>query len=230
MSTLTRALAVYAHPDDPEVACGGTLIGWAREGVDISVLVVSRGEKGSLDPHADPDELAATRLHEAAAADRVLGVRERRNLGLADGEIENTTTLREMLVQAVREFRPEVVLTHDPTATFFGSGYVNHHDHRELGWAVLDSCAPAAASPLYFPGTGPPHQVHAVYLSGTLEPDTFIDVSASLEAKAEALSCHRSQLGDRLELVGDLVKESTAEQGRREGLGHAESFRVLRFS
>ncbi|KAA0232536.1 MAG: N-acetyl-alpha-D-glucosaminyl L-malate deacetylase 1 [Acidimicrobiales bacterium] len=230
MSTPTRALAVYAHPDDPEVACGGTLIGWARDGADILIVVVARGEKGSLDPEVDPEKLASIRLAEAAAADRVLGVRERLNLGLADGEIENTTTLREELVRAVREFRPEVVLTHDPTAVFFGSGYVNHHDHRELGWAVLDSCAPSAASPLYFPGTGPAHQVRAVYLSGTLEPDTFIDVSGSLEAKAEALSCHSSQLGDRLDLVGDLVRESTAEQGRREGLGHAESFRVVTFS
>ena len=228
--TPSRALAVYAHPDDSEVACGGTLIRWARAGAEVFIVVAARGEKGSREADADPEELAAVRLREASAADEVLGVGERMNLGCGDGEVENSAALREQLVVAVRQYRPDVVLTHDPTAVFFGSGYVNHHDHRALGWAVLDSCAPAAASPLYFPKAGPPHQVRAVYLSGTLEPDTFVDVSSALEAKARALRCHSSQLGDRLELVQDLVEDRAAEEGRRAGLDYAEGFRVLRFS
>ena len=51
-----RALAVYAHPDDPEVSAGGTLARWAAEGAEVWVLVTTRGDKGTSDPTVDPDE------------------------------------------------------------------------------------------------------------------------------------------------------------------------------
>ena len=91
--------------------------------------------------------------------------------------------------------RPDTVVCPDPTALYFGAGYVNHRDHRICGFAVLDTVAPAASSPLYFPEQGPPHQVERVYLSGTLHPDTAVDIGLVLERKSRALSCHRSQVG-----------------------------------
>ena len=42
-----RVLAVYAHPDDPEISCGGTLARWAKGGSEVHVLICTRGEKGS---------------------------------------------------------------------------------------------------------------------------------------------------------------------------------------
>ncbi len=103
-------------------------------------------------------------------------------LGYPDGESENDLGLRAQLVEMVRRLRPDTVVCPDPTALYFGAGYVNHRDHRICGFAVLDTVAPAAASPLYFPDRGPPHQVQRVYLSGTLNPDTAIDIGPAWTA------------------------------------------------
>lgn len=225
-----RALAIYAHPDDTEVACGGTLAAWADAGAEVHLVICTRGEKGTADPDVRPDELAARRAAEVAAAAEVLGLAGHRMLGYPDGEIENTVELRRQLVACVRELRPEVVLGHDPTAVFFGSGYVSHHDHRTVGWATLDACAPAAASPLYFPDAGPPHRVTTLVLTGTLEPDAWVDVTAFLDRKVEALRCHRSQLPDDASLVADAVRSRAAEAGELAGVAYAEVFRALRLA
>ena len=64
----TRALAIYAHPDDPDVSCGGTLATWAQAGCDVRVLLCTDGGKGTLDPDVDPRALAVQRAAEAAEA------------------------------------------------------------------------------------------------------------------------------------------------------------------
>ncbi|HVF74395.1 MAG TPA: PIG-L family deacetylase [Acidimicrobiales bacterium] len=223
-----RALAVYAHPDDPEVSCGGTLARWAAAGAEVHVVVVGQGDKGSSDPAADPAALAQRRAAEAAAAAAVLGLAGHQLLGIPDGEVDNTAELRRALVGIVRDIRPEIVVCPDPTAVFFGRRYFNHRDHRELGWATLDAVAPAAASPHYFPDAGAAHQVEAVYLSGTLEPDAWIDISDAVDRKAEALMCHESQLGEPGEWLRQVVRQRAEEAGRQAGVDYAEGFRLLR--
>jgi len=111
---------------------------------------------------------------------------------------------------------------------FFGDSYFNHRDHREVGWAVLDAVAPAAATPLYFPEQGPPHHVGAVLLSGTLAPDAWVDVTTTIEQKVAAVACHQSRLGDDPDLVRELLRARTAEAGAQVGVAHAESYRRLR--
>ena len=220
---MQRVLAVYAHPDDPEVSCAGTLARWADEGAEVHLVICARGDKGSHDPDVDPVELTRVRGAEAEAAAAVLGLTSHENLGLPDGEVDNTLELRARLVERIRAVRPDVVVSCDPTAVFFGSRYVNHHDHRGAGFAVLDACAPAASSPLYFPEAGAPHRVSTIYLSGTLQPDTWEDIGSTLDRKVEALRCHRSQVGEDLELI----RRRAASAGAEAGLAHAEAFRVL---
>lgn len=225
-----RVVAVYAHPDDHEISCGGTLARWAGGGAEIHVVLGTRGDKGSSDPDADPDALAEHRAAEVAGAAAALGVTSVEHLGHPDGELENTVEVRGAIVAVLRRVRPDVVVCPDPTAVFFGDGYVNHHDHRAVGWATLDAVAPMAASPLYFPGAGPAHQVAAVYLSGTFEPDVFVDIAATLDAKVDALLCHRSQLGEDHGWLRELVQRRASETGRQAGIDYAESFRRLRFA
>lgn len=225
-----RVLAVYAHPDDHHVACGGTLATWARAGAEVHVLVATRGEKGSADPDERPEALAARRADEVAAGAAALGLAEVVQLGHDDGELENTSELRGELVAAIRRVRPDVVVGADPTAVFFGDGYVNHHDHRSLGWATLDALAPMAGSPLYYPEAGPPHQVATAYLSGTLVPDVWVDVAAALDAKVAGLLCHRSQLGGGGEWLARFLRQRAEEAGRAVGLPSAEAFRRLRLA
>ncbi len=100
---------------------------------------------------------------------------------------------------------------------FFGDSYVNHHDHRALGWAVLDVAGAMAAGALYEPSAGPPHQLSTLLLAGTLEPDTWVDIGATIDAKLGALRCHESQVGEGVDVVADLVEARAAEAGRHAG-------------
>ncbi len=222
-----RALAVFAHPDDPEVGCGGTLARWALAGTDIHLVIANLGDKGSADPDVDPAALAEHRAEEVARAAEVLGIASVEHLGHPDGEIDNDVDLRARITSIIRERRPEALVAPDPTAVFFGNSYVNHRDHRQLGWAVLDSLVPAA-SPLYVPDAGPAHQVGLVLLSGTLEADAWIDISDVLDRKVAAVACHASRLGEDPALVAELLEVRAAEEGHRSGLAHAEAFRRLR--
>ena len=227
-TTPERALAVYAHPDDPEVACGGTLGRWAALGCEVHLVIACRGEKGSFDASTDPDRLAAGRADEVARAAEVLQLTSVEHLGYPDGEIENDASLRSRLIEVVRRQRPDALVAPDPTAVFFGDSYVNHRDHRQLGWALLDTIVPAA-SPLYAPEAGAAHQVGLVLLSGTLEADAWVDIGDVLPTKVAAVACHESRLGGDPDLVAELLEQRAAEEGRRAGIAHAEGFRRLRF-
>jgi len=225
-----RVLAIYAHPDDPEISAGGTLARWSDAGADVHVLITTRGDKGSNDPDADTEALARTRVEETAAAALVLGVTPH-HLDHPDGELADDLALRLELVRHVRTVRPDVVCCPDPTAVFFGDGYFNHRDHRVTGWAVLDAIAPAASNPHYFPELRAEgldvHAVSAVYLSGTLEPNTWVDITATLERKIEALFCHTSQLEETGEWFRQFLRDSAEAAGRAAGVTYAEAFRRL---
>jgi LmbE family N-acetylglucosaminyl deacetylase len=221
------ALAVYAHPDDADVACGGTLARWAAAGTAVHLIVCTDGGKGTFDPAANPVELAALRSSELAESSALIGLSSVTNLGYPDGELSDSHEFRRTLVESVRRLRPDVVCGHDPSAIFFGQDYFNHRDHRIAGTALLDAVSPAAALPLYFPDAGPPHQVATVLLSGTLEPDEWIDVSDTMDVKAAAVECHRTQFAEPGGWAGDAVRRRAAEEGRRAGASFAEGFRRL---
>lgn len=224
-----RALAVYAHPDDPEVSCGGALARWSKAGTEVYAVVATRGDKGSTDPATDPEALVHQRAEEVAAAAEVLGLAGVEHLGHPDGELAAVPHLVRQLVGVLRRLRPDVVVGVDPTAVFFGDAYVNHVDHRCIGWATLDAVAPAASSPLYFPEEGQAHQVTTMLLSGSLEPDVWVDVGTTLETKVQAMFCHRSQLTpDAGEWLGDFVHQRAADEARKTGVRYAEGFRRLR--
>ncbi|MEI7858543.1 MAG: PIG-L deacetylase family protein [Acidimicrobiales bacterium] len=223
-----RALAIYAHPDDPDVSCGGTLAAWSAAGCEVHTLICTDGGKGSSDPHVEPKILIARRADEAAAAGAVLGLSGQGFLGVPDGELADEPWFREALVAEVRRIRPDVVLCPDPTAVFFGQDYFNHRDHRMMGYAVLDAVAPAAAMPHYFPNAGPAHQVTTMLLSGTLEPDVWIDITDTIDSKGAAVGCHGSQFPDGAEWAATAMRLAAEDAGRHAGVRCAEGFRRLR--
>ena len=225
--TPARVLAVYAHPDDADVAAGGTLASWAAAGADVTLVIGCDGAKGSHDPDVRPDDLRERRAHELAVAAGILGITTVASLDYADGELTNTPELRESLVGFVRRARPDVVLGPDPTASFFGGVYWNHVDHRELGTALLDAVAPASAMPLYFPAAGPAHAVPLVLLSGTHDPDVVVDVTANLETKVKAVLAHASQVGNDAESVRRVLADRASQAGREVAVTYGEAFRSL---
>jgi LmbE family N-acetylglucosaminyl deacetylase len=228
--TPATVLAIYAHPDDPDVSAGGTLARWAARGAEIHVCICADGDKGSSDPEVVSSELVARRKQEVAASGTILGVRAHHWLGYRDGELEDNRELIARLVTLVREVRPEMVVAPDPTAVFFGQHYVNHRDHRVVGWATLDAVSPSASNPHYFPEAGPPHQVRLLFLSGTLEPDVWVDISETIDVKAAAIACHHSQLRESGEWLRRAVRQRAEEAGQEAAARFAEGYRRVQLA
>lgn len=228
-----RVVAVYGHPDDAEISAGGTLARWAREGSEVFLLVCTQGEKGSQDPDVDPEDLARIRIEESGHACELLGFADHLHLGYRDGELENDAALRGQIVEHIRRLGPSAVVCPDPTAVFFGDRYYNHRDHRVTGWATLDAVAPAAGNPHYFReqllGGLEVHAVSDVFLSGTFEPNCWVDIEATIEAKIDALFCHASQLVETGDWFRQFLRDRAEDAGSEAGVRYAEGFRRLTF-
>src|SRR5438105_12991864 len=110
----TSVLACYAHPDDPEVSCGGSLARWSAAGSEVHTVVCTSGDKGSSDPATDPVELVSRRTPAGAAAARLVDLTGHHHLGHPDGELENGVDLRRELVAMVREVRPQAAACPGP--------------------------------------------------------------------------------------------------------------------
>jgi LmbE family N-acetylglucosaminyl deacetylase len=204
-------MVIMAHPDDPEFFCGGTIALLGQQGVDVSYLLLTRGEKGSDDLVLDDQALIETRRQEQRAAARRLGVRDIRFLDYRDGELENTAEVRRDVVQVIRRQRPELVITNDPAIVFFvPSGYVNHADHRAAGYIAIDAVFPAAGNARFFPellAEGlEPHKVREIWLARSNQSDMEVDISTVYDLRLEALLEHKSQIGDPDDFVARMRK------------------------
>jgi len=224
-------LAVFAHPDDMEICAGGTVARWCSEGRDVHLLVLTNGDRGAAKP-VDRTELAATRLAETHAAGRYLGLTSVAVLDTHDGELENVPSVRIEIARAIRRLRPAMVLSCDPTVVFFGNEYFNHSDHRNAGWCTMDAIFPGAGNPLFFEellAEGlEPWSVTEVWLGWTMEPNHHQDVTGFMDRKVEALRLHESQVADgQIGFFEEWLPKEAVEAGKRVGVQHAESFRVL---
>ena len=112
LPTPDRVLVVAAHPDDIEFGAAGTVARWIAEGTTVRYLLMTRGDKGSDDPSADPAALAELREGEQRAAAAEIGVAGVDFLDEPDGQVESSLRLRERVTYAIRSFQPEIVMTH----------------------------------------------------------------------------------------------------------------------
>jgi LmbE family N-acetylglucosaminyl deacetylase len=195
-----RFLVILAHPDDPDFFCGGSVARWVAEGNEVIYCLLTRGDKGS-DATIDGADLAKIREEEQKAAARVLGVNRVIFLNHPDGYLTVDLALRKEIVRVIRQVRPDIVVTCDPTNYFPSDRYINHPDHRAAGQATLDAVFPAAGSAMYFPEliqeeALEPHKVRQVYVAGAIHPNIVIDVTDTLDQKVAALREHKSQIND----------------------------------
>jgi LmbE family N-acetylglucosaminyl deacetylase len=223
-----RAMVISAHPDDIEFVVAGTAAKWAQAGTNVRYVVVTSGDAGSHQPGITREELAGIREREQRAAAQVAGVDDVVFLGYPDGEVEPTLALRRDLVREIRRFKPDTVICYDPTRLFMGDRYINHPDHRAVGQAALDAIAPAAAMPLVFSELREeglePHRVREILVTSTLEPDTWIDITDTIDLKIEALRQHASQFPDGWD-PEEMLREWASESGKQVGVPYAETFR-----
>lgn len=226
-----RVMGIFAHPDDPEFFCGGTFARWAAEGKHIIFVMATSGDKGSGDFSITSDQLIALREAEERAAAARLGVKEVIFLRYPDGELQPTLDLRRQLARLIRLKRPDVVVTNDPTARWYGVNYLNHPDHRAIGEAALDAVFPAARDHLTFPELYRqeglrPHKVRFVYVCGSLHPTVKIDVTDYLETKIAALREHVSQIAD-MDGMAQRQREAADVELVGDGPRYSEPFRVF---
>ena len=228
LPTPERVLVVAAHPDDIEFGAAGTVARWVGEGADVRYLLMTRGDKGSDNPDADPTALAALREDEQRAAATEIGVAAVDFLGEPDGQVEPSLRLRERVTRAIRSYRPEIVMSHDPTVLFVNNEWINHPDHRAVGTVVVDAVFPTARDPLNFPehlAAGlAAWKVAELFLWSTNEANQLVDIGATLDRKIAALAHHASQFRDFGE-TARWVRRGAEELGERAGYPAAEGFR-----
>ena len=227
-----RAMSIQAHPDDQDFSVAGTLAAWAKAGCEITCVVITSGDSGSNDPAHGADYkpmLAALREAEQTAANEVLGISETIFLRYPDGELEPTLQLRRELTGLIRRCKPDVVVTGDPEAFFYGSEYINHPDHRAAARAACEAVFPSAGTRLIFTellAEGlEPHNVKRLYIHGVKKPDTWVDISKTIDLKIAALRKHVSQIGDWD--VGKEMRAWAKGDGKKRKLKYAEAFKVM---
>ncbi len=224
---VTRAMVVFAHPDDAEFGCGGTVATWVSEGIELVYVVATDGSKGSADPAMRPEQLITLRRQEQRHAADVLGVKEVLFLGYPDGYLEHTLALRKDIARAIRQFRPQRLITMTPYRSFSVNASVNHPDHLAVGDAALAAVYPSARDRLTFPellAEGlEPYAVREVYLMGTDAPDTWVDITQTLDKKLAALLQHTSQI--RSPEILDRVRTRARETAQGHEMQYAECFK-----
>ena len=230
-SQLNRVMGIFAHPDDPEFFCGGTFAKWAAEGKTITFVLATSGDKGSNDLTMTSEQLVAIRETEERAAAARLGVQEVVFLRYPDGELQPTLDLRRQLTRLIRLKKPDIVVTNDPTARWYGVNYINHPDHRAIGDAALDAVFPSARDHLTFPELFQaehlePHKVAQVYLCGAQDPNAKVDVTAYLDTKINALREHKSQIAD-MDAMEQRQRENVDTLFAGDGVRYTEGFRVF---
>jgi LmbE family N-acetylglucosaminyl deacetylase len=220
-----RVLVVAAHPDDPEFLAGGTVARLAKEGREITYVIVTNGNKGSGDRKITSDQLIPIREDEQRRAARVLGVGHVEFLGYEDGELEDTRGLRRDVTHQIRLWRPDLIMTLSPYRTYNNfPGW--HRDHRVTGRVVLDCVYPLARDHLAFPelpSEYEPHTVREVHLIQWEHPQLVVDITDNMDLKLEAIRCHASQVGD-FKAVEARMRNRAAILGKEKGYSYAEGF------
>jgi LmbE family N-acetylglucosaminyl deacetylase len=210
------AMTIFAHPDDAEFIVSGTIARWATAGCEVTFVVITSGNVGTHDAANTREGLARIREAEQREAARVLGVKNVVFLGYDDCELVPTLELRRRLVREIRNYRPEVVICGDPQAFFFEDHYINHPDHRAAAVAALDAVFPCAEMELLWPGEGAAHEVQAVYVCATHSPNTWIDITGTIDRKIESLRAYGSQVGgwDPSEKIRERAAREAAKANR----------------
>jgi LmbE family N-acetylglucosaminyl deacetylase len=210
-------LAIFAHPDDESLACGGTLARLSDAGARVILLCASRGEAGSIsDPSLVPDgDLGIVRARELRDAAAILGVAEVIVLDHPDGDLrwDDVPELHAEIVMTIQRYRPDAVITFAEDGLYWHLDHIGVHERTYTAVRSLGAEAP----PLYFvtmrhgvmrevveaahaKGGAPPDSsfwgIEPDAFGDGAKPPTFvIDVRDWVPRKLAALRCHRTQMG-----------------------------------
>ncbi len=205
-------LAIGAHPDDVELGCGATLALLARQGRQVGILHLTRGEAGT---RGTPEE----RRLEAETAAQALGVAAVEFLDCGDGGLRSGPDEENAVVGVLRRLRPELVLAPPPSD--------RHPDHGRAYELVV---AASFYAGLARRGEGEPHRPAAVFSymqHDPFEPSFIVDVSTTWETKLAALEAYESQLHQDGSSRGEPATKVASLEFRRAVEGRAQHFGLL---
>ena len=177
-------MAIGAHPDDVELSCAGVLLVEKKNGKKTGIIDLTQGELGTRGT-------AETRRQEAADAAKILAVDVRENLGLRDGFFQNTEADQLKVIEAIRKYRPEVILCNAPED--------RHPDHGRSAKLVSDACFLSGLRKVETTVDGKPQEawrpkyvLHYIQ-DRFLQPDFVIDISDVMETKLESIKAYGTQ-------------------------------------
>ncbi len=171
-------VCVGAHPDDPESGCGGTLARYASFGHAVTIVYLTRGERGI--PGKSLDEAAKIRTAESEAACRIIGAKPV-FFGQIDGATEVTRAHVDAMTQLLGVQKPDVIFAHWPVDT--------HMDHQVASVLAIRAWMARRESSLYF------FEVNSGSQTEGFLPNTYVDIGSVVEQKKSALFAHVSQDG-----------------------------------
>lgn len=217
-----KVMAIVAHMDDAEIYCGGTLRKYIERGDEVTVLVVTNGNKGS---HTlSPEELTRVRREEQREACRRLGANEPMFYDYEDDMMIDSVQLRLDLVAAIRKVRPRVIITHTPQD---GS-----NDHGMVGMGVTKALIslPFKNIPVKEEPMEEMPQVFFMEPAGGVGfmPEQYVDITDMQDKKVHAFMAYESQLAydprylENIEVVGRF-------RGYQAGCRFGEAFQGYRF-
>lgn len=234
LKTPKTVLAVFAHPDDMDFSSSGTVAKWAKRGADITYLVCTDGSKGSDDPNMTPKKLSAIRKKEQFKAAKILGVKDVIFLKHKDGELIVDKKLKEDISKVIRQKKPDLVITLDPTFLYSTKrGFINHSDHRAAGQAAIDAVFPLARDRLNFPhhekrGLAA-HKTKTLLLVAFEGAEHFEDITSTFQIKIKTLKAHRSQVLPESKFE-NRIRERCRMLGKKAGFRYAEGFKRIELS
>ncbi len=223
-----------SHPDDAEAFSGGTIARLTAAGVQVRVVKMTSGGRGSRENSYKNGELTALRESEDTASMKVLGVAEEDSiyLRLQDGGIENNVETIEKIAKQIRIFKPDLVITQNPEDIIEerreGMSRVNHRDHRNTGMSTIDAVYPysrdRASFPEHLEEGIEPHTVHELFLvdAHNHPQEIFIDITSTVDQRFEAAKCHASQFD------GATARRVAYDMPVKEGEKYFERFRYAK--
>jgi LmbE family N-acetylglucosaminyl deacetylase len=209
--TPLRLLVLGAHPDDAEYHAGGLATVYRRLGHVVKLVSVTDGSSGH---HVrPPEEMIGLRRAEAAAAGAVIGATYI-TWDFPDGTLEPNLDVRWRIIREIREFRPDLVLTHR-TCDY-------HPDHRAVGQAVQDASYLVTVPNVLREVPALRRDPVVAYLPdlftrpAPLRPDVVLDVADHLSTIARMLACHRTQLFEWLAYEEDILDTVPADEAGKQ--------------
>ena len=207
-----KILAVGAHGDDIELACGGTLAKAIERSHEVEmVLVTGNGLSDHNDVAIREDGVARK---EAKAAVKVLGVSKLHILGYQDTCVPYSADLVSKLDEIIGEFKPDIIFTHFVFDT--------HQDHIRTAHSTISAARRQNTIFLYEP-INPSGQGYVPF-----RPQMYVDITQTIDKKINALKAHQSQYDKYTDKWIEAVVARAKFRGYEMGVDYAECFEVVR--